>query len=76
MFSEIVLRGALADYVTFLVWFVLVMDVYHPWYKEFLFTQIKTLLLKVWNLFTLNFLPNNSSSYPQNDSSNYINGKL
>lgn len=37
------------------------------WYKEFLFTQIKTSLLKVWNLFTLNFLPNNSSNYPLND---------
>ena len=37
---------------------------------------IEASLLKVWNLFTLNFLLNNSSSYPLNDSSNYINGKL
>lgn len=36
----------------------------------------ETSLLKVWNLFTLNFLLNNSTSYPLNDSSNYINGKL
>ena len=37
MFSEIVLRGALADSVTFLVWFVLVTDVHHTWHKVFFY---------------------------------------